>query len=134
MTESGTPESVIIGPYRYAITVDHEAMERLRNRGESGGGNAGTADYHQLQITIDGDMAAEMIADTLLHEIMHCCYRVSGLGRGKITEEEAIEHMTPVLLDTLRRNPAVTRYLLEDETGHARQEISGAEHQTAEGL
>jgi hypothetical protein len=113
MTESSMPESVVIGPYRYTITVDHDAMERLRNRGESGGGNAGTVDYHQLQITIDGDMAASMIADTLLHEIVHCCYRVSGLRAGKMREEEAIDHLTPVLLDTLRRNPAVARYLLD---------------------
>jgi hypothetical protein len=117
MTDEGLPASVIVGPYRYAISVDHEAMERLIHRihrGEAGGGNAGTVNHHKLQITIDGDMAASMIADTLLHEIMHCCYRVSGLGRGKITEEKAIEHMTPVLLDTLRRNPAVAQYLLED--------------------
>jgi hypothetical protein len=114
MTDDGVPASVIVGPYRYTISVDHEAMERLISRGEAGGGNAGTVNHHKLQITIDGDMAASMIADTLLHEIMHCCYRVSGLSRGKVTEEKAIEHMTPVLLDTLRRNPAVARYLLEN--------------------
>lgn len=118
MTDEGAPAlapaSVIVGPYRYTITVDHDGMQRLISRGESGGGNVGTSDHHKLDITIDGAMAASMIADTLLHEIMHCCYRVSGLGTGKITEEEAIEHLTAILLDTLRRNPAVARYLLEN--------------------
>jgi hypothetical protein len=111
MTDDGAPTSVLVGPYRYAISVDHEAMERIRRSDGSGDGHVGSSNHHQLKITIDGDMAATMVADTLLHEIVHCCYRVSGVGAGKMTEEEAIEHLTPVLLDTLRRNPDVAQYL-----------------------
>lgn len=120
MTDDGVPRSVIVGPYRYTITVDHEAMDRLQRSGESGGGNVGSSNHHQLQITIDGDMAPAMIADTLLHEIMHCCYQVSGVGAGKMTQEEAIDHVTPVLLDTLRRNPDVAQYLFRDGAGDGR--------------
>ena len=115
MTDEGVPTSVVVGPYRYAIHVEHEAMERIRRSDGSGDGHIGSSNHHQLKITVDGSLATTMVADTLLHEIVHCCYRVSGVGVGKMTEEEAIEHLTPILLDTLRRNPAVARYLFGNE-------------------
>lgn len=53
--------------------------------------------------------------DTLLHEIMHSVY---GLSHGNLSskeEERAIRSLSTGLLDTLRRNPDLAQFLLEEE-------------------
>lgn len=55
--------------------------------------------------------------DTVLHEILHAVIQTSGLKTGtewtKSQEEFVVAAITPLLLDTLQRNPKLVTWLLE---------------------
>lgn len=48
--------------------------------------------------------------DSVLHELLHAALGVMGQERN----EDIVKTLTPVLLDALRSNKALTTYLLED--------------------
>lgn len=59
--------------------------------------------------------------ETVLHECMHAAMALSGLseepwidGEGD-HEESLVDRLTPILLDILRANPVLSRYLLAKE-------------------
>lgn len=62
-------------------------------------------------IAIRKDQGKDQLRDTLLHELLHCCYYMM---KGDTGDEETIGMIAPVLLDLLRSNPQVVRFLLEE--------------------
>jgi hypothetical protein len=50
------------------------------------------------------------VAVTLLHEVVHAIFKIAGLPNEK--EEDTVTRLSPLLLDTLRRNPDLVAYLL----------------------
>ena len=50
----------------------------------------------------------------MLHETLHACFMVAGINNrmSDTLEEETINSLSPLLLDTLRRNPGLVAYLL----------------------
>lgn len=106
------PESIQVGPYPYTVKI----VERLRS--DSGEKLAGHARHGQGIIEIDSEQSAICMRETLLHEVLHGVCSTVGLWDEKqtYTEESFIRCVTAMLLDTLRRNPALVEYLTETPT------------------
>ena len=84
--------------------------QRYRVRGESIDGRLGVSDHHAQTIDISPEQATDSQADTLLHESLHALIWVSGASEmfhdGDV-EERFVKTIAPVMLDWVRRNPAV---------------------------
>lgn len=105
------PTQIHLGPHR--ITIDAtEATARLLREEDS---RADTR-FEQLLIRIDGQRPHTAAAETLLHELLHCCWNSSALCALEVDEEQelVVTALAPVLFDVLRRNPDIVAYLTAD--------------------
>jgi hypothetical protein len=109
------PESVIVGPVRYRITdQDQDWYAWEQDRGGQRRNLSGGAWHEQALILVNAGDHPQVQRVTLLHEIMHAVAAQAGYnGLGKFSEERWISAVSPLLLDTLTRNPAVVAYLLD---------------------
>jgi hypothetical protein len=106
------PESVQIGPYRYAVKADADELMRYEHRQMSS--VWGCIRWKEMDILLDPAADNQRLRETLLHEIIHGCNDVAGTG-GLTDEERFTTALAPTLLDTLRRNPALVSYLTSDD-------------------
>lgn len=110
------PAAIIVGPYRYEVTADELARLRVEHAEQKV--LSGHSDHDALRINVDTGpaVAADTSRDTVLHEVLHAIAFLSGLSSdwGTQREEEIVRRLSPLLLDVLRRNPALVAYLLED--------------------
>lgn len=108
------PAVVEVGPYRYTVTSDE--LERLRIEHAEARQLSGRTDHDQLRIHVamTADVAVDTRRDTLCHEVLHTLAFLSGLSAewGSEKEEAVVRRLSPLLLDTLRRNPDLVAYLL----------------------
>ncbi len=108
------PAVVEVGPFRYTVTADE--LERLRIEHAEARQLSGRTDHDLLRIYVDTTAAAgaDTRRDTLLHEVLHCLAFTAGLSAewGSEKEETVVRRLSPLLLDALRRNPALVAYLL----------------------
>lgn len=112
------PTTVQIGAFVFSVDVDQDYMdEEAERRGQE---LSGMSEFEKQKITIGEGQGPDIQADTTLHEIIHMCLRVvscdlnSEIANEAFTdfEERVVGAVTGVLLDTLRRNPDMARYLL----------------------
>lgn len=112
------PTSVQIGAFVFNVDLDQAYMDReAARRGEE---LSGMSEFEKQKITIAEGQGSDITADTVLHEILHMCLRVTvcdintetANGGVEDIEERMISALTGVLLDTLRRNPEMSQYLL----------------------
>jgi hypothetical protein len=108
------PTSLRIGHARYAVKVDNDRC--------ADGGLFGESHSARLEIRMDVSYPHTVVADTLLHEVMHQCLAVAGASRldehlkeGENVEERLILAMSGPLLGALRDNPQLVAFLLADE-------------------
>jgi hypothetical protein len=106
------PASVQIGARRYSISQDADAVRATEHRIQSSG-IYGAIDHRDLSIVLAPDQAEGQLRDTLLHEVLHGVMAIT--GGGVDDEEELVLRITPTLLDTLRRNPELVTYLMDEE-------------------
>lgn len=114
------PETITVGPYRYTVVVDDD--EILRRSREQSTDLLGCAEHRQLTITLRPEQAPDMLAETLLHELLHCLNEMTGVTSmfdDGDSQESFVARYSPALLDTLRRNPDLVRYLLGDGSAGA---------------
>ena len=107
------PDHVQVGPMRYTLAVNQAA---INTEGHEAFGRT----HHKAQtIQLAEGQGADQEADTVLHETLHACFAISGIGASVSTaeEERIVAAISPLLLDTLRRNPELVAYLL----GEARE-------------
>lgn len=75
-------------------------------------------DMHKVHIRLSDKEARYgegAIKETLLHELMHVCYFISGRDHeDTFKEEDTIRFLSPTLLAVLRDNLPVARYLLAE--------------------
>lgn len=64
------------------------------------------------RILIAERLAERQERDTLLHEVLHGLFGLVGLISDDSEEERIVGTLTPLLLDTLRRNPQLVEYLV----------------------
>ena len=95
------PRTVRVGPYRYKV-VDRHGSENL-----------GECEVDKLRIHVQVGQPPDSERDTLLHELLHACIAHSGLDRrlADDVEEDVVRSLSPILLDTLRRNKNLIAYL-----------------------
>lgn len=62
----------------------------------------------QRLLIADGQAPAQE-RDTVLHEVLHGCIRIV---KSDAEDEEIVGTLAPVLLDVLRKNPELTKWLL----------------------
>ena len=105
------PARLVIGPYRYRVTVD---PRELLSRGHEDGTARGEADGDRKIIRVDPTFPEENPI-TLLHETLHAIGDVAGWRdpEEKVDQETAIRRFAPLLVDTLRRNPQLVYYLTD---------------------
>jgi hypothetical protein len=104
--------TVQVGPNRYRVVLDQAAIDRI---GAEGGTDLlGDTDREKLVITLSPGAAEDVVRETLLHEVLHAVFDVTGLGHeiGNKREEALIRRLSPALLDVIRRNPRLMADLM----------------------
>ena len=101
---SRIPQRVLIGGLRYRVVLEQEMFS------DEGVEILGQHDYGRLQLKLSLAADPEVRPFVLLHEVLHACVTVSG---GDSHQEEAlVTGLSHVLLQVLRENPDLVRYLL----------------------
>lgn len=72
----------------------------------------GTCKIARQQILVADDLAPDQERDTILHEVLHGLLGMLNVIPKNKAEERVVMTLAPILLDTLRRNPALVTYLL----------------------
>ena len=103
------PESVKIGIHTYTIRAGVKM---------DGWGHIAHGDK---VITIDESLVDTEKAITLLEEIGHACFEMSGISRLKVMpdnwQDVCLGSLCDTLLHTMRNNPEITEYLLKAGVG-----------------
>ena|SRR3990167_1553124 len=108
---SDIPSIVKVGPYRYRVRTDKDAVAEARGDSYQGFHSA-----PRLMLAIDPDYPRDKVAETLVHEALHAVWMVVNLPREKlegVTAETVVGALAPTLLGVLRDNPALVSYLTE---------------------
>ena len=99
---------IILGQH-YTVEAISDADEGLGNA-PNGGIALGLTHQtrHRIRIRTDASISEDEARDTLLHEVIHVIARLADVQ----WKERDIRLFATVLLDTLRRNPALVEALL----------------------
>lgn len=106
------PAKITLGPHNYEIRSDVDTARLLRDEDARGDSRP-----DQLVIRIDVDRPHTAVAETLLHEALHCVWHQTSLRveHDNDAEEKAVTALAPLLLQMLRRNPELTAYLTGED-------------------
>ncbi len=115
-TVTALPDHVDIGPHRYTIVCDEAAIDKAGR--ESQAELLGHCEHRTTTIILRPDQSASMLADSVLHEVLHAITSVTGIANdlGHDDDEAMVNRLSPALLDALQRNPTLTAYLTGDST------------------
>lgn len=109
------PETIQVGPIRWRVLHTDETTAAMRETSDHPR-QMGECDVVSATLTIATGMPPEVTRETLLHEILHAIQAVLGNPvehkRGADLEEGFVASTSPLLLDTLVRNPGLVTYLL----------------------
>lgn len=107
------PGAVQIGPLRYRVITDKVAVAKMQ-ADASNPRCMGHQDSGFQTITIDPSTAPDTQAETLLHEVLHAIWGVTGMSNHPVDkhDEYVITALAPALLDCLRRNPELVKALV----------------------
>lgn len=103
------PDRVKLGPYRIEVKYDHDAMVAASANG------AYLADTST--ILLQDVCSRDVERDTVLHELLHAVWKMSVLHLDYPDDEQdskgeaIIQTLAPRILELLRRNPDLVRYL-----------------------
>lgn len=114
MTSKRLPKSVQVGPYCFVV---HKCVADDLNAPDDELDTFGQTLIPSLEIFVRTDIAEDMQAEVLLHEVLHAIYYASNLrSRFADEEEDIVSELAIELLDVLRRNPKLTDFLLGKES------------------
>ena len=114
MSTALLPTTIQVGPFRFTVIANGQAIANVRKNSQQGS-RIGETMFTDLTITLDPDLPPVLLAEALLHEVLHCCWWTCGLPDEQLTHESGVRALSPILLDTLRRNPLLVAYLCENE-------------------
>lgn len=105
------PRHIVVGPHRYTVTATEMAADRASV--ESKEKLLGRCDPANLQIVIRPGLPDSVLAEAVLHEVLHAIADVTGISNrlSADQEEEFVREIAPMLLDVLRRNPKLVECL-----------------------
>jgi hypothetical protein len=107
------PSSVIVGPFEFAVLCDEVSRLRAQERGGATTQLLGNSNVDLLEIVVNETSPHQVQQETLMHEVLHAVVEVAGLAHewDDETEENTVRRISPVLLEVLRRNKPLVRYL-----------------------
>lgn len=105
------PAVVEIVGQRFDVNLVDRYHEKLVS-GEPDLPNLGTCILSEQAIYLRAGLGDDQLRDTFLHEVIHGCLRVMGVELDDENEERVAAALGPVLLDVLRRNGELVRYLV----------------------
>lgn len=106
------PAQILLGAHVYEVRSDTDTARLLRDEDACGDSRPG-----QLIIRIDGDRPHTSVAETLLHEALHCAWHQTALSVDLDEhEEKAVTALGPLLLQLIRRNPDLVAFLIAEAT------------------
>ena len=100
------PRKIVTGPFTWELRWERPERPDL----------AGETDAVNLRIKVMPGVAEDFARETLVHEVLHACFAVSGLDMGD-DEEQIVSRLSPYLFDALRRSPGLADYLLGVDRG-----------------
>ena len=115
MTLPKIPSTIKIGHATYTVEMNRDALEASDSEGLSTG--------NELKIILRDDRPHAILAETLLHEVMHQCLYMAGLDCTRLGEDgmvgrDAEEVMIRAMAGTLRGvfldNPGLLPWLLHE--------------------
>jgi hypothetical protein len=122
------PDRVRIGPLTYRIMWDAAEIEAAAPNSDRGTMWAAFSNHERLIIGLNPDHAPDAQRHSLIHEILHCCLRMSGVwpdayARTAMSarrtdvdvEEHTVSGLAGPLLGVLRDNPEILAWLAGDE-------------------
>lgn len=94
-----------VGPHEFEVTADVDRHNAACREAQSD--LLGRTNFKTLVITLEPTQAPSQMADTLLHETLHCVTDQTGLSAewGTAKDEAIVARITPLLLAVLRDNP-----------------------------
>jgi hypothetical protein len=100
------PDSFTVLGQRVAVT-SHRKIKLKDER------CLGVTDNDRQRVTISRDQSDDKIRETFLHEMLHIVNGLAGarLDFTKAQEETLVKRTAPILLDALRSNPDVVKFL-----------------------
>lgn len=108
------PKHVQVGPWKLSVVCD--AAELAKEQAAARDGRIGSYDGNGQRLILSPDLGPDQTAGTLLHEVLHAAWSTAGLDADDLKNSEEVEEavvraLEPIMLDTLRRNPALVEYL-----------------------
>lgn len=103
------PKEVKVGPYRFSLEFSPLSV--------APGADSGDLGYclrEEQRIIVEKELGRDVIADTVLHEILHAIWFVSGIRDSKEDEEDRIARISPLLLSVMRDNGRLFKILMGD--------------------
>lgn len=107
------PSHVDVGPYRYAVRWDQDALNA--HSIEAGHGCDGLQNGGRLEIVISPKGHSDYQRRILIHEVLHALFGLAGGMPKRASEDDAIDVIESAVLDLLRRNPHLVAWLQERE-------------------
>lgn len=117
------PRTVTIGRYVYAVKTDGNTWTKYVNSDQIGGNGFGCTNHHDAIISLNPETTTMQMVDTLLHEVLHCVWFISGIAVDHLAElkfsqveEHLVNRLTPWLALVIANNPKLMAYLANPET------------------
>lgn len=98
------PKTIKVGAHTYAV---------LRKPASQMGDDLGGCECNLLQITVKQRLKKSKAKEILVHELLHACTHPSFLGNEKMTDEDFVTAVAPVLLQVIQENPDLLAYLTQ---------------------
>lgn len=121
------PRKIRVGHLTYSVLVDAAAIRKASDEADLGGDSwSAFSDHDKLIIGINANNPVDVQRRDVLHELLHCALRHSGVwpnsyaetyvqsetSSGYTVEEFVVAAAAAPLLGVLRDNPSLTRWLL----------------------
>lgn len=114
MPSPSLPERITIGALTYTVASDAATYaQAVVDHDEQ---VYGRVNHDKGRIILDPMQHEQHRRMALLHEVLHGCWHMTDPLDPHDAEEFAVRTLTGPLLDTLRRNPALVAYLLEEDS------------------
>lgn len=104
------PAEIRLGSHLYSVRCDTDTARLLRDEDAKGDSRP-----DHLIIRVDPDRPHTSLAETLLHEALHCVWHQTSLSVDHSEAEEvAVTALAPLILQLLRVNPDLVAFLTGD--------------------
>lgn len=106
------PKTFTVGPFRYTIVFDRAVLDRSAVTSGDNDERDGETDWDNLVVNIAPGLSPDAARETIFHEMLHTVTDITGLRFevGDEKDEQVVRRLSPILLDTLRRNSALREY------------------------